>query len=81
MVESNFAKGRVVNNCDINEALASILGLRLLTPAHIYHINLNGERLVMSLETGHLLSFIDNGEDDLAFEFLIDAHTNKVIQT
>lgn len=79
--ESDLNLSKVKNSCNINDALAAILGLRLVTPAHIYHIAVDDDMVLMSLETGHLLCFNQTEEDDLAFDFLIDAHANKIIQT
>lgn len=52
-----------------------------MTPAHIYHIEANEEKVVMSLETGHILSFEESEEGEMGFDFLIDGHANRIIQT
>ena len=77
---SDLGKEKVEKSTDMNEILSKAVGVRSRTPALVYHIHANKKtnELLVSLETGHLMSLKSKNTGKL--RFMIDAHAHKIIK-
>jgi hypothetical protein len=79
ILSTDIAKGVVEKRTEINTLLAIQIGVRLRTPAHIYSVFANPEthELLLSLETGHLMSL--KSKNTKQVRFYIDAHAHRIL--
>lgn len=79
LTTSDLTHQKIEQQTNIGDQLAKHLNIRGPTPPHVYHISSNpaASDLLLSLETGHVMSVKSKNTEQI--RFLIDAHANKVI--
>lgn len=70
--------GKVSKRVNMNTLLAAELGVDWPTPGYVYalHVGILARDVVVSLETGHVLSL--NGKNPDRVRYMFHAHKNKV---
>ena len=78
VTKTDSKHGKVSKKISMDKLLAAELGNDWPTPGYIYdlHIGIQARDVVVSLETGHVISL--NGKNPDRVRYMVHAHKNKV---